>query len=214
MAAAVRFSPFRPGQREPGRAGWRWWGLALASAALGVLLAVPLARSVLPRLDSTTSSAPTQLFTSTGGVFSRDRGQPASPLDLPGLRAAGQRVRLAAFRGHPLIVNFWASWCAPCRQEMPALEAVARKERGRIDFLGVDANDQRGSALAFLRKTGVTYPVAFDAHATAAARYGVYGLPTTYFLSPTGQVLGHQVGALTESRLLQLLARVFPAALS
>lgn len=152
-----------------------------------------------------------RIVTSTGGVFSKENGQVVPDWSLPNLRNSSAAVSLSQFRGHPVIVNFWASWCAPCRQEMPALAAIAQRLGGKINFVGIDTNDQRGSALTFLNKTGVKYITAFDPKADVAQNYGVYGLPTTFFISAQGKLLGRQVGAMTGDRLGQIISQTFNA---
>lgn len=186
----------------------RWWLIGVLSVSMGVVAGVLLTNVFVPSSVRTTSS---QVFTSTGGTFTRDSGQPAVSFEVPGLRQPASHVSLAQFRGKPLVLNFWASWCPPCRQEMPSLQSVALAERGHVNFVGVDVNDQRGAALAFLRLTGVSYPVGSDPRGKLAATYGVYGLPTTFFISANGRLLGHQIGGLTRTRLTQLLSQVFGA---
>lgn len=144
------------------------------------------------------------------GVFERQHGK-APQFTLPNLRAGAPPVRLSALRGHPVIVNFWASWCPPCRKEMPALQAVARRYAGRIDFVGIDTNDQLASATSFLARTGVRYQIAFDPSASTAAAYGVFGMPTTFFVAPNGTLLGREVGGLTAAKLLALIRKLYPS---
>lgn len=187
-------------------AGRRWWPLAAVALVLTISIGVAAGTGTLLGPRRLTSSA---LSTSAGGMFTRKPGRPAYPFTVSDLRNPSATVSLARFRGHPVVVNFWASWCTPCRKEMPALQAAARRTAGLVDFVGIDTNDQRSAALAFLQKTGVRYPVGFDPNAALATRYGVYGLPTTFFVSATGRVLGEQIGALSEPRLLHLLGRVF-----
>lgn len=180
--------------------GPRWWAIAAGAALLGVLSGLLVAHLALPPTSRPATAAT--------GAFQPEHG-PAPALSVANLRAPAGRLTVAEFRGQPLILNFWASWCAPCRGEMPALQRAARVLGGRVAFLGVDTSDQRLPALAFLRQTGVGYPVGFDPAATGAAAYGVYGMPTTYFVSAAGRLLGRQVGGLTEARLLALARRLF-----
>jgi thiol-disulfide isomerase/thioredoxin len=187
---------------SPARAGRNWWLLALGCALAGVGAGLAIAAAVLPRPGGS------GLITSSGVVFETEHGR-APALTLPDLRQPGTELNLAALRGKPVILNFWASWCTPCRAEMPALQRAWLALGSREDFLGVDTADQRSAALAFLHRTGVDYPVAFDPGASAAAAFGVYGMPTTYFISPRGTLLGRQVGGLSEARLLALARRLF-----
>ncbi|MCU4185742.1 TlpA family protein disulfide reductase [Acidiferrimicrobium sp. IK] len=189
------------------RAGKRWWGVAAAAVIAGSLAGVGVTR--LARPSDTLHATSNQIITSTGGVFDKGNGQTAPAWSLPSLRAPANTVALSQFHGTPLVINFWASWCPPCRKEMPALAATGRRLTGKVDFVGVDTNDQHGAALSFAAKTGVAYPLAFDPHATAAGNYAVYGLPTTFFVSADGKILGRQVGGMTEERLAQLITQNF-----
>ena len=105
---------------------------------------------------------------------------------------AGAPVTLERFRGHPIVLNFWASWCPPCRAEMPALEAAYRKYQARgVVVIGIDgATDTWSASRAFLAARGVTYPVARDERGQVAQAYHVTGLPTTFFIRADGRVAG------------------------
>ncbi|MDA8392496.1 MAG: TlpA disulfide reductase family protein [Actinomycetota bacterium] len=189
------------------RAGKRWWALAAAAVVVGSLTGVTA--SYLARPSTTLHATSNKIITSTGGVFTKETGQVAPVWSLPDLRNPSTAVALAQFKGHPVVVNFWASWCPPCRKEMPALEATARRLAGKVDFVGVDTNDKRSAALSFAAKTGVSYPLVFDPRSKVGGNYGVYGLPTTFFVSAQGKLLGRQVGGMTEQRLAQLINQTF-----
>jgi cytochrome c biogenesis protein CcmG, thiol:disulfide interchange protein DsbE len=144
--------------------------------------------------------------TSTGNGTATD---PTTP---PGARNA-LRVTMAGFaggpgftlpddlRGRPLVLNVWASWCAPCRTEMPAFEQVHRQLAGKVTFLGLDYLDQADAARRFAAETHVTYRLASDPHGQAGAKLGVAGLPTTLFIAPDGTLRGRRVGAMTAEQL-------------
>jgi len=135
--------------------------------------------------------------------------RPAHALRLPSLRGSGS-IDLTTSSSRPLVLNFWSSTCAPCKTETPALVSVARAVGRKVAFLGIDTADQRRSALAFVARYQVPYPIAFDADASAADRYGVPGLPVTLFLSPSGKtILGENVGALTPGKLRTILHRLY-----
>jgi cytochrome c biogenesis protein CcmG/thiol:disulfide interchange protein DsbE len=108
--------------------------------------------------------------------------------------------------GRPLVVNFWASWCTPCRKEMPVLQAVSQQLRGRVDFLGVDYLDQAGAARRLAAETGVTYRLAADPRGRAGAKLGITGLPTTLFIDAGGVLAGRRVGELDARRLREAIA--------
>ena len=110
----------------------------------------------------------------------------------------GRRVSLAALAGRPVVVNFFASWCAPCKRETPLLERFYRQHRGDVLGVGVVSGDESAAALQFLHAEGVTYPVGFDAFpAPAAAAYGIVALPQTYLLNSRHQIVRHISGDLT-----------------
>jgi cytochrome c biogenesis protein CcmG, thiol:disulfide interchange protein DsbE len=118
-----------------------------------------------------------------------------SRLDRPG------RLQLASFRGKAVVLNFWASWCYPCKKEAPALERAWRGGDGRVVVLGVDVNDLSGDARKFMREHGVTYPIVHDNKNATSPKYGLTGLPETFFLDPRGRVVAHVAGQVTASQL-------------
>jgi cytochrome c biogenesis protein CcmG, thiol:disulfide interchange protein DsbE len=123
---------------------------------------------------------------------------PAAPsFSLPVLGHSGQTVSLADYAGHPLIVNFFASWCEPCQQETPLLARFYHTEHGRVAIVGLDENDVLGSAMSFTRKEGVSYPVGFDPEVSAASAYGVAALPQTFFLNAKHRIVDRVFGAVT-----------------
>jgi cytochrome c biogenesis protein CcmG, thiol:disulfide interchange protein DsbE len=189
----------------PARAGLRWWVIAAAAVVLGAAAGAQIVQAVRPGTPAAGSSAP---FVSTGGIFTKGDGQPAPAWVLPGLADPAHTVTLRQFRGRPVVVNFWASWCTPCRKEMPALEQVSRLLAGRVAFAGLDTQDQRAAGLAFARSRGVTYPLA-TANARVWAAYGVTALPTTFFISARGTLLGEDFGGMTRTSLLALIRQLY-----
>jgi cytochrome c biogenesis protein CcmG, thiol:disulfide interchange protein DsbE len=123
---------------------------------------------------------------------------------------------LDGLRGRVVVVNFWASWCAPCREEMPALEEVSRgyAEAGKpVTVIGVDASDVRSAAARFLAEVGVTYPTVYDQQGLrggVAASWSVTGLPQTWFVARDGSRAGRVGGRLSvedlRARVDELLA--------
>lgn len=185
---------------RPPRTGRRglWVGLLAASIVAAGLVGVLLAVTGRPRLDNQR-------------LDSGARSGPAPSFALPSLDDPSRTVRLADYRGQPVLLNFWASWCVPCRREMPRLAAAARRLQGRVAFLGVDYKDTREDALLFVRKTGVGYPSAVDRDGSLGARYGVYGLPTTVFIDPDGGIVGRYLGEMRGTTLERRLNRLLQA---
>jgi cytochrome c biogenesis protein CcmG/thiol:disulfide interchange protein DsbE len=128
---------------------------------------------------------------------------PAAPdFSLPRLDGDG-KLSLASYDGKPRVVNFWASWCGPCRDEAPLLQDAARDYRGKLVVLGVDYQDFTGDARKFVRKFGLTYPIVRDGNGSLLSRWGVTGAPESFFVDGSGKVVGHIPGAVTEETLAQ-----------
>ncbi len=167
-----------------GRAGWA--AAATAAIALVAALAWGLAHPASRPADTVL-------------------GKPAPDVVVQGLD--GARSSLAALRGRPVVLNFWASWCAPCRQEEGPLKTAAQHWEGRVAFLGVDFRDSAGAARATQERVHYPYPVG-PAAAGIPADYGVTAPPETFFIDPRGVVVARFVGPLDASlidRYLQLV---------
>src|SRR5215218_11222201 len=104
------------------------------------------------------------------------------------------RLQLASLRGKVVVLNFWASWCYPCKQEAPALAAAAKRWAGHVVVLGVDVNDAAGSARKFAEKYGLDYPLVHDNHNVTSPKYGLTGLPETFFIDRSGTLVAHAAG--------------------
>ena len=116
-------------------------------------------------------------------------GAPEAPAFTLELLDGKGELSLASLRGKTVVLNFWASWCGPCRDEMPVLEQGWQRWQGKnVAFVGVDAKDVRSDARSFLARYGVTYPNVYDGKGSLIGRYGVGGYPETYFIDPTGKV--------------------------
>lgn len=112
---------------------------------------------------------------------------------------------LVGLRGTPVIVNIWASWCAPCRTETPLLERTWRAHSGEVVIIGVASKDVSDRSLAFMDEFGVTFPNVFDSSGQIRARLGLRGFPTTYVFGADGKLRTTIVGGLTEQRLAAVL---------
>ena len=136
---------------------------------------------------------------------SNNRRPPAPGFALPRLDGNGE-FRLASLRGKVVLVNFWATWCDPCRKEIPRLQKAWTRYRGRdVVFLGVDAQDFRGRARRALRKYGVTYPNVYDGQGRVLKRYGGLPLPRTFVLDRRGRIVGYYFGELRDEDITRVV---------
>jgi cytochrome c biogenesis protein CcmG/thiol:disulfide interchange protein DsbE len=132
-----------------------------------------------------------------------ERGSLPARLRRPvGAALADGRVSITELRGLPVVLNMWASWCTPCREESPRLRAAwERFGRRGVAFVGLNIQDLRGDARAFSAEYGLTYPSVRDARRGVADDYGATGIPETYFLDARGRVVAHVVGVVSDRHL-------------
>lgn len=121
----------------------------------------------------------------------------------------GRRVSIADFLGTPVVVNFWASWCVPCRQEAPVLNAAATKYAGRVQLVGVDIQDSDAAARAYQAEIQSPYPVG-PAVAGSYLQWGVSALPETLFINRLGIVISRFIGPLSQQVLEVYLSQLAP----
>lgn len=143
-----------------------------------------------------------------GLAGSRGRsGRPAPAL--PHESLSGPPVTLAALRGHPALVTFWASWCGPCAHEAPALERFSRALHGQATLVGVNWSDPMiASARAFVKRYGWTFPNLRDSEGTVGLAYGLTGLPTTFVIDGGGRVRATLHGPQTQQTLTTALQSI------
>lgn len=171
----------------------RWIALVAVLAALG---AVALVIGLRGASQATEEAA---------GTPAVDAGLPAfEPFDAPtvaGPTITGGAFDLAELRGTPVVLNFWASWCGPCRKEIPALAAFAAANPG-LEVIGVSYQDDPADARAFAEETGADWPSVIDDGPIGSA-YRVPGLPATFFIDAEGRVVGRILGEATAATLEQ-----------
>ena len=141
-------------------------------------------------------------------------GRPLEGRPAPGFRLAlydGSETSLSDLRGQVVVLNFWASWCEPCREEAPTLERVWRayRERG-VAFVGVNVKDVPKGSSAFIEKFGITYPNGPDPYDRIARAYRVFGYPETYIIDVDGRVQKRYIGAVDEVTLRAALDELLP----
>jgi cytochrome c biogenesis protein CcmG/thiol:disulfide interchange protein DsbE len=135
----------------------------------------------------------------------------APNFDLARLNGVG-KLSLASLRGKVVVINFWASDCLPCKQEMPRLEAAARRYANKAVFVGIDVLDFKGPARAFVKHYGATYPIVFDPEAVTAGPYGVAATPQTFFVDPRGRLIPpHVLGPASTKALADGISRALKA---
>jgi len=195
---------------EEGRIGYgrfgRWTPLALAVLLVLSLFAIGIAgqRESASDADSSSGNAP------TGSGNGAQIGAPAPDFDLALLD--GSTLDLHDLHGKTVVLNFWASWCAPCKEEMPALQRLAATS-GDVTIVGVGLrNDEDADARAFITQTGVTFLTGRDTGTPASGprgpielTYGVLAAPTTIVIAPDGTIANIALGPQTEEQLQRLI---------
>ncbi|MBI2847970.1 MAG: TlpA family protein disulfide reductase [Chloroflexi bacterium] len=137
----------------------------------------------------------------TGASGAARVNRPAGDFTLP--LFSGGSITLSDLKGKPVVINFWASWCPPCREEAPILEEVWRRYRDKgVAFIGVDIQDTEADARAYLEEFGVTYPNGPDIGGRITIDYGVGGIPVTFFVNREGLIVSRWVGAINETTLV------------
>jgi cytochrome c biogenesis protein CcmG/thiol:disulfide interchange protein DsbE len=176
------------------------------SAITALFIVAIIAVSVATSGTSASPGDPAAVAGSTNTV--------APGFSLPALGQSGRQVSLSQYAGKPVIVNFWASWCAPCQQETPLLASWYKQQHGHVVLLGLDENDTTADALKFAQAKGVSYPIGFDPQVKVALAYNVDGLPQTFFLNAQHRIVDHVLGAVTKAELAKGLSLMNSASLA
>lgn len=187
-------------------------------AALSLVLVIVLASSLYPMLSEKYLNGSTdgkilgeekeaadgkkQTDSQASGGSAEQKTLSSSPADDFTVYSGDlSEVRLSEYYGKPIVVNFWASWCSPCRSELPAFNRVYEKYRDEVVFLMVNLSD--GESVSEIKKfvsdNGYTFPVYYDLSGDAARTYGIYSIPETVFINSDGSLYGSQLGAVSEA---------------
>ncbi|MBI4496711.1 MAG: TlpA family protein disulfide reductase [Chloroflexi bacterium] len=180
------------------------WGITvLGLVTAGVLALLGLLAFGMARQGT----GRTQVAINTVGQAAAVQPRPAADFQL-GL-FSGELLRLSDLRGKTIVLNFWASWCPPCRAEAPELQKVHQTYQGReVVVLGIDLWDSEQSAQAFIRDFGLTYPNGPNLKGDIAIEYGVMGIPETFIINTEGQLVRRWIGPLTAAQLTALIEEV------
>jgi cytochrome c biogenesis protein CcmG, thiol:disulfide interchange protein DsbE len=148
--------------------------------------------------------------TNVAQSFTRGHRTMAEDFTLKRLNGAGS-LRLSSLRGKVIVVNFWAAWCDPCKSEAPRLNALYKRYGDRVAFVGVDANDYSGEALAFLARYGVRYPNVRDPNGRILHDYGGLPIPRTFVIARSWRVSGYIFGEARQSDLESAIRKALAA---
>ncbi len=201
--------------------------LLILTLALVVLLAVAgvlynaLAEGVeddrlatLPTKEETTVPGGEAPGTDATEAPTHDQPQDFSAPDFIVVDGAGKEYALSDFVGKPVVLNFWASWCGPCKSEMPDFQTAYEQYGGEIHFLMVNLTDGYQetveSASGFIARQGYTFPVYYDTNYSAAMAYGVNAVPVTYFIDAQGQLIAYGQGAMDAETLQRGIGMILP----
>lgn len=147
----------------------------------------------------------------TGRSAAPSVGSPAVPFDLKSLD--GKSVGLANFRGKPLVVNFFASWCDPCREEMPLINDLASKgATGGYGVLGIAVEDSRAAVTEYAKETNLVFPIALDLNSTVKRSYRIFGPPATFFIDSQGIIRDIVLGPISPERAREAMKKTGIAA--
>ncbi len=182
--------------------------VVVAAVAVVTVLVVTASDSSSPKKASGSATGPAGGTTVAAGAGSAEVGSVAPDFALPPI-AKGEIIRLSRYRGRPVVVNYWASWCHPCRKEFPLLKmARARYRDDGLEVIGVSYRDIASDARAFAESQRATWPLARDPDGTVAAVYGVRAVPQTFFIAPDGTIVSHVFGITSAADLDAEIAKI------
>lgn len=126
-------------------------------------------------------------------------------------KAGDKTVNLSSYKGKVLFLHFWATWCPPCKKELPHMEALAKKlaeqgDNAKMKFLAVCISDSQKALTSFMQNNGYTFPSALDEPGKVAMAYGIQGVPTSILISSEGRILKIQVGMMSQKQLEKFVA--------
>jgi thiol-disulfide isomerase/thioredoxin len=166
--------------------------------------ATPAPKTTAPQPTNTPAPAPT-----TAPDEKKEERPVAKDFTATNL-LTGEDFKLSDFRGKIVFINFWGSWCPPCRAEMPAFQEVFEAYGDKIVIIGVGINDSDENLIKFAKSIGITYPITSDRTSEIARHYRIRSLPTTYRINQKGEIQGVAQGGLTKEQLIQAIESLQP----
>jgi thiol-disulfide isomerase/thioredoxin len=160
-------------------------GLLLAIFLVAPLTAQEFNKAIAPEINTAFSKARIPVLRARAPVS-----------DFIAVRLDGTQTRLSGLRGKAVFLNFWATWCPPCLAEMPSIEALYQRFRGKdLEFLAVDIQEDKDEVAAFMKEHGLTFPAALDSTGRISAEYGIRGIPATFIIDRDGGIIAAVVGS-------------------
>ena len=186
----------------------KWQRIAIMVVFVGLLLLSSCSEPSPEAGPVTTEPASSPVVTSS----THETDNPDRAPDFSVLNADGETVKLSDFFGKPIVLNFWASWCPPCKAELPDFEAACKEYDGEVVFLMVNLTDGQRETLEiakdFIASQGYTFPVYFDTTYRAAYAYGISSIPTTYFINADGTLEAQATGMISAAQLEQGIRKI------
>lgn len=154
----------------------------------------------------------TQPETESSSAPAEEKLNPAPDVTLEDLE--GNKVKISDFQGKPVVLNFWASWCPPCKSEMPGFENLFKEYGNDVQFIMVNLTDggreTKDSAMKYVNDMGYTFPVYFDTDMSAALAYNAVSIPITYLIDTNGNIVAYASGAVEEEALREGIGMILP----
>jgi thiol-disulfide isomerase/thioredoxin len=175
---------------------WKNVALLFGGLSIGLLMGYLILRG--------TGRSPDSELTSRNAAPAR--GLPITDFELETL--TGETVQLSQFRGQPVVINFWGTWCPPCRNEMPLLQSAYESYAPELVILAVNVNDSVGAVERFVDEMGLTFPILMDEKDSVRMQFQVRGYPTTYFVDGDGVLREQIIGELNQEQIDASLARI------
>lgn len=167
---------------------------------LALVLLIGGASVLYNRMSEDTAPPPVAAPPTETETTEEETVEPVAAPDFTVFNSQGEPVQLSDFIGTPVILNFWASWCSPCKSEMPDFESAYQNYGDEIQFMMVNMTDNNQEtverASSFITDSGYTFPVFFDTQLSAAIAYGVTSIPATYFVDTGGNLVAYGIGPL------------------